>query len=215
MSRPSLPHTIALFPLPGVLLLPGGETTLRAFEARYRRMFEACYDEEKMMGLIQPRPGRPLPRQGEPPLCSVGCLGQITDYQQTNEGHYLFSLKGLCRFRIESELPSDQGYRRAQVDYKPYRRDLRHSTAHYDLDKLKRLTHRYLSRRQRALENWELLARALETRHPDDFAMHLPFAPTEKQALLEAEHPDQRLRLMLSLLEMPANASPPEAELLN
>ena len=50
----ALPHTIPIFPLPGVLLLPGGRLPLNIFEPRYLAMTADALRAERIIGMIQP-----------------------------------------------------------------------------------------------------------------------------------------------------------------
>ena len=72
---------IALFPLPGVSLLPHGAQPLHIFEPRYRQMVERCLasgngDLERTdpiaMAVIDDRNG---PETGEVSLCEAVCAG--------------------------------------------------------------------------------------------------------------------------------------------
>ena len=49
-----LPGTLPIFPLPGVLLLPGGTLPLNIFEPRYLAMVDAALASGRMLGMVQP-----------------------------------------------------------------------------------------------------------------------------------------------------------------
>ena len=50
-----LPELIAVFPLPGALLLPRGQMPLNIFEPRYLAMVDDAFrDGHRMIGMIQP-----------------------------------------------------------------------------------------------------------------------------------------------------------------
>ena len=49
-----LPDTIPVFPLPEVLLLPGGTLPLNIFEPRYLAMVQASLQSNRMIGMVQP-----------------------------------------------------------------------------------------------------------------------------------------------------------------
>lgn len=49
-----LPATLPIFPLPGVLLLPGGTLPLNVFEPRYLAMIEEAMRHSRMIGMVQP-----------------------------------------------------------------------------------------------------------------------------------------------------------------
>ncbi len=62
-----LPDTIAIFPLPGALLLPRARLPLHLFEPRYLQMFEdTLKTRTRLIGMIQPYevPGRPGTSEG-------------------------------------------------------------------------------------------------------------------------------------------------------
>ena len=44
-------------------------------------------------------------------LCQVGCIGRITSFAEMEDGRYLTSLTGICRFRLFDEVHPTKGYR--------------------------------------------------------------------------------------------------------
>jgi Lon protease-like protein len=50
----TLPEVLPVFPLTGVMLLPGTVLPLHIFEPRYRAMIEDALDGDKIFGMIQP-----------------------------------------------------------------------------------------------------------------------------------------------------------------
>ena len=75
----SLPETLPVFLLTGVLLLPGTVLPLHVFEPRYRAMVEDALSGDRVFGMIQPftpqLDNRPLPgaENTKPDLYKVGC----------------------------------------------------------------------------------------------------------------------------------------------
>jgi len=49
-----LPAVIPIFPLTGVLLLPGGRLPLNIFEPRYLEMTQDAMASHRIIGMIQP-----------------------------------------------------------------------------------------------------------------------------------------------------------------
>jgi len=49
-----LPGMIPIFPLAGVLLLPGGNLPLNVFESRYIEMTEDAMSSNGIIGIVQP-----------------------------------------------------------------------------------------------------------------------------------------------------------------
>ena len=45
----------------------------------------------------------------EPPLWPVGCAGRISSFAETDDGRFLITLTGVCRFRIGRELDGVRG----------------------------------------------------------------------------------------------------------
>jgi hypothetical protein len=76
VSIAELPDTLAVFPLPGVLLLPHGRLPLNVFEPRYLAMTHDALGAERLIGMIQPID--PADASENPPLYGVGCAGRIT-----------------------------------------------------------------------------------------------------------------------------------------
>ena len=107
----ALPASIPVFPLMGVLLLPGGRLPLNIFEPRYVSMIDDALGDARMIGMIQPTEHENT--TSAPNLNRTGCAGRLTSFSETPDGRYLITLSGLCRFDIESEVPTTRGYRRA------------------------------------------------------------------------------------------------------
>ena len=70
-----LPSEIAVFPLPGALLLPGGRLPLNIFEPRYLAMTQDSLAAGRMFGMIQPEPGRRAARPAPASTASAASAG--------------------------------------------------------------------------------------------------------------------------------------------
>src|SRR6201994_40001 len=116
-----LPGVIAIFPLPGALLLPRGQMPLNIFEPRYLAMVDdALRSGSRLIGMIPPAPIHAGPDKSKPHLFSVGCVGRITQLAESGDGRYLIQLTGIARFHIEDELSSTTPYRQCHVTYGPF-----------------------------------------------------------------------------------------------
>jgi uncharacterized protein len=211
----ALPEIIPIFPLTGVLLLPRGRLPLNVFEPRYLAMTKDALGGERLIGMVQPsepqddnRGRGPSPN---PPVYSVGCAGRITAFAETDDGRYMITLTGVSRFRIREELPLLSGYRRVVADWTPYTRD-RDPAADlgFDRERFARALKNYFTQRQISAD-WEAIEKAPAEHLLTSIAMLCPFAPSEKQALLEAADLEERARLLVALIEM-AMINPPTAE---
>jgi len=198
-----LPAEFAVFPLPGVLLLPRGRLPLNIFEQRYLAMTEDALANGRMFAMIQPDPSLPDTPNG-PGLYRIGCLGRLSSFSETDDGRLLITLTGLARFSIASEVDMRRGYRRVIGDFSRYRSDLADpdDTA-IDRDGLIDALRGYFS--HRGVEpNWDAINRLADDSLVVTLAMVCPFEPIEKQALLEAPTEAERADTLLALLRMGA-----------
>ncbi len=196
----ALPERIAVFPLSGVLLLPGGRLPLNIFEARYLEMTRDAMATTRLIGMVQPED--PADLGPEPALYSVGCAGRITHFDETEDGRFLIVLTGHSRFRIAAELERQTRYRQVVADWRTYSADLEpEDESGVDRERLLPALHAYLT-----LNDIEVDRHALEKAATpvivNQMAMVCPFAPSEKQALLEAFDLTERSRVMTALVEM-------------
>jgi Lon protease-like protein len=203
-SFAQLPATLPIFPLTGVLLLPGGRLPLNIFEPRYLAMTRDALAAARLIGMVQPQD-----RQGdagEPPVYRSGCAGRMTSWSETDDGRYLITLAGVARFDIAEELPREQPYRRVVPDWAPYRDDL--------ADDGKSLAAAVRGRLLAAIKpffdrhgitaDWKAIEASPDERLVTTLAMACPFEPGEKQALLEAKDGTARAQLLATLMEMAA-----------
>src|SRR5438270_7001239 len=98
-----LPAEFAVFPLPGVLLLPRGKLPLNIFEPRYLAMTEDALANGRMFAMIQPDPALPETPNGHA-LYRIGCLGRLPSFSETDDGRLLIPLTGLLSFSLGSEI---------------------------------------------------------------------------------------------------------------
>ncbi|MCS6930680.1 MAG: LON peptidase substrate-binding domain-containing protein [Acetobacteraceae bacterium] len=197
-----LPAEIAIFPLPGALLLPEGRLPLNIFEPRYLAMTQDSLANGRMFGMIQPDPSAPATPHG-PGLFRVGCLGRLSSFAETEDGRLLITLTGLIRFRVAEELPPRRGYRRVRADYAPFAADLETGRTHPGIDRAALLAALRPYFRGRGIEaNWEAIEQTADPLLVTTLAMVCPFEVREKQALLEASTPADRAAMLIALMEM-------------
>ena len=201
-----LPEIFPVFPLTGALLLPRGRLPLNVFEPRYLALVDDALGHNRVVGMVQPV--NPEDDSWAPELYPVGCAGRLTSFSETDDGRYLITLTGLCRFRIKREQETDKAYRLVVPSYAGFEVDF---APHEDEDiidrcRLLRALKSYLNARDIEAD-WS----SLETAHPESvintLAMLCPFCPEEKQALLEAETLCDRGQALLAILELSAASS--------
>jgi len=197
-----LPGVIPVFPLDGALLLPRGGLPLNIFEPRYLNMIDDVMAGDRLIGMVQTRPGGDRSR---PKLAPVGCVGRVTTYAETGDGRYLITLTGVCRFILGAEIASATPYRQVRADFAPFEDDLRPPAADTPIERERLLgaLRAYLRPRELDIE-WETARAAPAEALINSLSMALPFAPNEKQALLEAETLADRETALIALLEIEA-----------
>jgi uncharacterized protein len=201
-----LPTEFPVFPLTGALLLPRGKLPLNIFEPRYLAMTDESLATGRMLAMIQPDASRP-PLQGGSTLFSIGCLGRLSSFSETDDGRYLITLLGLIRFTVTSELPIRHGYRRVRASFSDFRHDLDLPAEPPQIgvlrdDVLAALRNYFAHRGFDA--NWDAISRMPDDTLVTTLCMLCPFEPVEKQALLEAGTEADRAAILLTLLEMGA-----------
>lgn len=195
-----LPTTLPIFPLTGVLLLPRGLLPLNVFEPRYLNMIQDSLAADRMIGMTQPRDRAESGK--EPPIYPVGCAGRITAFEETDDGRFLISLKGVCRFRAGEEIPTMRGYRRVRPDWSGFDADLSGPEERtVDRDALFKSLKAYFTS-QGIEASWSALKETPDERLVNSLSMICPFDPPEKQALLEAETLRDRAKVLTALVEM-------------
>ncbi len=201
-----LPESLPIFPLPGALLLPGGRLPLNIFEPRYLSMIEDALGEARMIGMVQPLAPEPDPVSAEARLYETGCAGRIVSFAETEDGRFLITLTGLCRFHLGEELEGTKGYRRAGADWERFKGDLDgYVGKKIDRDRLTRLLGPYFEA-SGVSADWRVLEGTKDHVLVTSLAMMCPFQEREKQALLEAADLSEVSETMMTLMEMQLNA---------
>ncbi len=197
----SLPGDLPVFPLAGVLLLPRGRLPLNIFEPRYIALVDDALSSHRLIGMVQPTDGGRAARN--PPIFPTGCAGRITQFAETDDGRILITLTGVCRFTATAELDPRRGYRRVVPDWSPFREDCDLEPPSGAVDRTRLITGLKTYFKQQELSaNWDAIEATPDDRLVTSLAMICPFAPTEKQALLEARDLEARARALIALIEM-------------
>lgn len=202
-SAPSdLPETLAVFPLPGVLLLPRGEMPLNIFEPRYLQMFDDALGGTRLIGMIQPEFDTPE-NATNPPLVEIGCVGRITGFQESGDGRYLVTLTGVARFRLGEELSVTTPYRQVRPIYDQFTDDLVPGAGEdaVDRDALMKTLKQYLEANQLEAD-WSGIRGASNEALVNALSMMSPYGAREKQALLEATDLKSRAEILVAITEM-------------
>jgi len=98
-----------VFPLPGLVLLPGGLLPLHLFEPRYRDLARDCLATHARCMVIA-NIARDTGQVGVPELMPRACVGRAIEHRQNGDGTYDVLLEGLLRVSIE-DIDSPHAYR--------------------------------------------------------------------------------------------------------
>jgi Lon protease-like protein len=191
-----LPASIALFPLPDIVLFPGVSRPLIIFEPRYRAMMADVLKGDRIIGMTVLRPGFEKDYEGRPPIFEIGCAGTIEDFEMLPDGRYTLVLKGLTKFRVLSE---DQSrlYRVARVETVP------DAARVEDLATLSALREKLSSLLMVVMPPGARLPppELPDADYVNTIAQFLAMDIADRQALLEANGPVPRARALIDRLE--------------
>lgn len=185
---------IPLFPLPGVVLLPGTLLPLHIFEPRYRAMVADALAGDRTIGMAMLKAGADAD-SGRSPVHAIGGAGEIIESEELEDGRYNILLEGKFRYRIldETESPGSP-YRMARVEPLP--------SHPFDTD-------------SEAAQISELARRTFEVVRPEvdlpplpeedvtperlasEIALRLRYSPQELQAILETNSISSRFGVLI------------------
>jgi Lon protease-like protein len=208
----ALPDVLAVFPLTGVMLLPGTVLPLHIFEPRYRAMVEDALEAGKVFGMIQPftpqddnRGPQPGAANMAPDLYKVGCAGYIEKWEKLSDGRFFLQLKGVNRFRFSEELELQRGYRRVKALYQDFPDAVLQESWHCDRAALLEALAIYGKANGMQVKP-EQAEKFSDLELINLLAVSLPFHPAEKQALLEAHELQDREKILVDLLRLGAGS---------
>ena len=145
-------------------------------------MVDDCMKGNRLIGMIQPKKTGSLKK---PNLYSIGCLGKITSFNETEDGRYLILINGLCRFKIQKEIETNRLYRECNVQYEDYLEDL--SNKKNENLELSKIINKFKSLFEKLgySIDWKELENQDSKKMINSLAMASPFSIEEKQVLLE------------------------------
>jgi Lon protease-like protein len=212
---------VPIFPLAGALLFPRAQLPLHIFEPRYRAMVRDALASDRIIAMIQPRPGLSEPGGrgeaeggGPPALFEVGCLGQIVGSEELGDGRFNIVLEGLSRFRVAREPEVTTPYRQVDADRHGFDDDA-------EPEPLASIIRAELERESRRfadalgyMVDWEAVGRLDDEMLVNGIAQIAPLDVGSKQALLEANDLPTRADLLVQFMQfqlmVPGGAEGPE-----
>tara|TARA_B100000925_G_scaffold243079_1_gene192662 strand:- start:68 stop:724 length:657 start_codon:yes stop_codon:yes gene_type:complete len=195
----SLPNTIPIFPLQGVVMFPDTYLPLNIFEPRYLKMIDhAISNEHRLIGMIQPQNSNESAEKMI--FYKVGCAGKIIKFEETDDNRYLITLKGLSRFNLVSEKTNDKNFREANINWENFKKDLNITDESPDFTTLKLTLKKYFKSKN-IKANMDAIDTFNDYNFVDQITMICPFENNEKQLLLETASISKREKLLQTILD--------------
>jgi uncharacterized protein len=105
-----------VFPLTGVVLLPGSAAPMHIFEPRYRELLAHAVASDGVFAIAQVMPGNESRGLQKPAVESLMCAGVVAFHELLEDGRSNLVLVGVSRVRILQELKQQHLYREFEVE---------------------------------------------------------------------------------------------------
>ena len=186
------PDQIPVFPLSGVIYFPKTNLPLNIFEKRYLDLVNDAIKKDKLMGMIQSK------KKGDE-VYKIGCLGKISDYQKSDDGRILINLTGLTRFEVLEEKTNAKLYREFKVNYKKFILDLKPIKEEINIEPLMHKI-KIFFKKSGLLLNWKEFEKLDEVQKINTLSMIAPVTNEEKQKLLESISLEEKVRVLINIV---------------
>ena len=189
-------NKIPIFPLSNVIFFPETDLPLNIFEKRYIQMIDASLKNERLIGIVQPKTKKDL--------YSIGCLGKITGFTETEDKRYIVNLKGISKFKIIEEVKNEYLFREFKVEYLSAEMEnasqeklkCEFINSELDINQLKK----FLKKRGFSL-NWKQIDNMDFKNIINALCMIMPITINEKQTLLETENIMKRFEILKNIID--------------
>jgi len=196
MNINNLPKIISVFPLSDVVFFPKTVLPLNIFEKRYLQLVNDSMKDKRLFGMVQPKN-----TQMNKDVYEVGCLGKITNFNETSDRRFIINLSGIIRFRIIKELNNNKLYREFEVDYSDFSQDLK------IIDDNKKFNKKDLLKKIKIFfnkKNYLININELENQNFEQLintlCMISPISVAEKQKLIETTSSMEKIELFESII---------------
>ena len=195
-----LPKEIPIFPLSNFIIFPEINVPLNIFEPRYVQMIDDSMKSNRLIGMIQPKKTGML---NKPDLYDVGCVGKITNFNETSDGKYFIIINGISRFKITKEISTEKLYRICKINYENFADDLTKKKEGINFSDLKLIFKdlKNLFEKKGFVINWSNLKNENIDHTINTLSMASPFSIEEKQILLETSDTNSRKSKLKEILK--------------
>ena len=195
-----LPKEIPIFPLSNFIIFPEINVPLNIFEPRYVQMIDDSMKSNRLIGMIQPKKTGML---NKPDLYDVGCVGKITNFNETSNGKYFIIINGISRFKITKEISTEKLYRICKINYENFADDLTKKKEGINFSDLELIFKdlKNLFEKKGFVINWSDLKNENIDHTINTLSMASPFSVEEKQILLETFDTNSRKSKLEEILK--------------
>ena len=195
----NLPKEIPIFPLSNFIIFPEINVPLNIFEPRYVQMIDDSMKSNRLIGMIQPKKTGML---NKPDLYDVGCVGKITNFNETSDGKYFIIINGISRFKITKEISTEKLYRICKINYENFADDLTKKKEGINFSDLELIFKdlKNLFEKKGFVINWSDLKNENIDHAINTLSMASPFSIEEKQILLETININDRKEKLQQIL---------------
>ena len=199
MKKQDLPKIIPIFPMRNFIIFPDTTVPLNIFEPRYVEMINDSMKTNKLIGLIQPKKNN---INSILDIHETGCMGKITNFEDTSDGRYLIDLNGLVRFKVIREIKNNKPYRECEINFEAYQDDLNLKKEELKFSDLELIFKdlKSLFEKKGYIINWKSLEKQNLNETINALAMASPFSLEEKQILLESQNLEMRKNKIAEIL---------------
>ena len=196
----NLPKEIPIFPLSNFIIFPEINVPLNIFEPRYVQMIDDSMKSNRFIGIIQPKKTGML---NKPDLYDVGCVGKITNFNETGDGKYFIIINGISRFKITKEISTEKLYRICKINYENFADDLTKKKEGINFSDLELIFKdlKNLFEKKGFVINWSNLKNENIDHAINTLSMASPFSIEEKQILLETFDTNSRKSKLEEILK--------------
>ena len=196
----NLPKEIPIFPLSNFIIFPEINVPLNIFEPRYVQMIDDSMKSNRLIGMIQPKKTGML---NKPDLYDVGCVGKITNFNETSDGKYFIIINGISRFKITKEISTEKLYRICKINYENFADDLTKKKEGINFSDLELIFKdlKNLFEKKGFVINWSDLKNENIDHTINTLSMASPFSIEEKQILLETFDTNSRKSKLEEILK--------------
>ena len=195
-----LPKEIPIFPLSNFIIFPEINVPLNIFEPKYVQMIDDTMKSNRLIGMIQPKKTGIL---NKPDLYDVGCVGKITNFNETSDGNYFIIINGISRFKITKEISTEKLYRICKINYENFADDLTKKKEGINFSDLELIFKdlKNLFEKKGFVINWSDLKNENIDHAINTLSMASPFSIEEKQILLETFDTNSRKSKLEEILK--------------